>query len=978
MTTLSLKKILASVIVTAMTMAIIPSAIARAASLDKPTNIELAGTTVSWDAVEGATGYSVSLYQNDVEKATKNTAENSYDFFSELNYLGSGTYKFYVTAYKGTDHSETTISQSIFWGNGEQTVITSMSATIEAPAAGATPSMTVVPGDSNKYTAKVVENSSGICWFKGGDKYAPGERMTADQTFEAGKTYVVEIEYAAVSGCIINDTVVQPTLNGQTGYRTFSNSYTGAIGYRYDFTIPETLPDGYAAELNDLDIGSAVEWYNKYDYSKTMTMKLTGSEGLSAGVYDMKIELTGEDADAFTVNFNNGGVMGTTGATYNIAYVKPVAGLMAGTYTATATLYYDIDGSGTDHDWAVLDTATITFTVTSASTEYSVTVVDGTPDKSTAAEGEVIHLTYDEKPGKVFSGWEVVSGSVTVQSNGTFTMPDGPVTVKANYVDKVVSASVDDIDLGTADEGYDYSSYGKTIYLNNTGTAPLSGTSDTMKYELTDGNVSAFSINDSSCGMMNPGGPFDKGSIYPASGLSAGTYTATMTLYYDEDGAGTAYDWVVLDTAKITFKVNGEVITDHTVTFNSNGGSTVASQTVVDGSKATKPSDPTKSGYTFGGWYTNSACTTAYSFDTAVTADITLYAKWTTVSSSSGSGSGSGSSTTTPAPTTPAPSTPATTDPAAEVIETPKLTTGIAHVQDIGDVSVVADSSGMLTIGTTGMGKRLEQITINFENNTPYSGTLEYRVHVQDIGWMDWVEAGEACGTEGLSKRIEAIEIRLTGELADYYSVQYCVHIQDYGDMQGWVKDGALAGTTGESKRIEELKIKIVPANSGSSMSVKYRVHVQDYGWEKSYASNGSMAGTSGESKRLEGIEIFLDGTQYSGGIKFKTHVQDYGWQGWSYDGEMSGTQGEAKRLEGICIELYGEIAEYYDIYYRVHAQDIGWMAWAKNGECAGTAGRSARLEGIQIVLVPKGDPAPGATYEGITAVTEKAFVEGF
>jgi uncharacterized protein YjdB len=161
-------------------------------------------------------------------------------------------------------------------------------------------------------------------------------------------------------------------------------------------------------------------------------------------------------------------------------------------------------------------------------------------------------------------------------------------------------------------------------------------------------------------------------------------------------------------------------------------------------------------------------------------------------------------------------------------------------------------------------------------------------------------------------------------------------------------------------------------------MSVKYRVHVQDYGWEKSYASNGAMSGTSGESKRLEGIELFLSGTQYSGGIKYKTHVQDYGWQGWSYDGEMSGTQGESKRLEGICIELYGEIAEYYDIYYRVHAQDIGWMAWAKNGECAGTAGRSARLEGIQIVLVPKGEPAPGATYEGITAVTDKAFVEGF
>ena len=389
-------------------------------------------------------------------------------------------------------------------------------------------------------------------------------------------------------------------------------------------------------------------------------------------------------------------------------------------------------------------------------------------------------------------------------------------------------------------------------------------------------------------------------------------------------------------------------INQYSIRFNSNGGSSVPAQTVDNGYKATKPADPTKSGYTFGGWYADSACTTAYDFNSAVTTDLTLYAKWTAV-------------VTTPEP-----------------IEIPKLTTGVAHVQDIGDVSVVVGSDGVLTIGTTGMGKRLEQITINFENNTPYSGTLQYRVHVQNIGWMEWTDAGQKCGTEGMSLRIEAIEIRFTGELADYYSVEYCVHIQDYGDMQGWVKDGALAGTTGESKRIEELKIRIVPKNSGSSMSVKYRVHVQDYGWEKSYASNGAMSGTSGESKRLEGIELFLSGTQYSGGIKYKTHVQDYGWQGWSYDGEMSGTQGEAKRLEGICIELYGEIANYYDIYYRVHAQDIGWMAWAKNGECAGTAGRSARLEGIQIVLVPKGEPAPGATYEGITAVTDKAFVEGF
>ena len=307
------------------------------------------------------------------------------------------------------------------------------------------------------------------------------------------------------------------------------------------------------------------------------------------------------------------------------------------------------------------------------------------------------------------------------------------------------------------------------------------------------------------------------------------------------------------------------------------------------------------------------------------------------------------------------------------------LSTGVAHVQDKGNVTSTVDSEGFLTLGTVGEGKRLESITINFTNPTPYSGTLQYRVHVQDIGWMDWVDAGSPAGTSGQSKRIEAIEMRLTGELADYYSVEYCVHIQDYGYNQGWVKDGALAGTTGESKRIEEITLWIVPQGWEDYTYVKYRVHVQDFGWESEYAYDGEMSGTSGQAKRLEGIEICLEGLEYSGGIRYKTHVQDYGWEtSWSYDGEMSGTQGESKRLEGIMIELYGEIADYYDVYYRVHAEDIGWLSWACNGDPAGTAGRSARLEAIQIVLVPKGEPVPGNTYMGITSVDPMCFVEGF
>ena len=67
-----------------------------------------------------------------------------------------------------------------------------------------------------------------------------------------------------------------------------------------------------------------------------------------------------------------------------------------------------------------------------------------------------------------------------------------------------------------------------------------------------------------------------------------------------------------------------------TVTFNSQGGSAVNSQTVEHGGLATEPTAPTKEGCTFGGWYKELECINAWDFATdAVTSDVTLYAKWT-------------------------------------------------------------------------------------------------------------------------------------------------------------------------------------------------------------------------------------------------------------------------------------------------------------------------------------------------------------
>lgn len=69
--------------------------------------------------------------------------------------------------------------------------------------------------------------------------------------------------------------------------------------------------------------------------------------------------------------------------------------------------------------------------------------------------------------------------------------------------------------------------------------------------------------------------------------------------------------------------------TMHTVAFESNGGSAVASQSVKDGNTIAEPIAPKRAGYTFTGWYTDMDCKVRYGFLSPVTGDLTLYAGWT-------------------------------------------------------------------------------------------------------------------------------------------------------------------------------------------------------------------------------------------------------------------------------------------------------------------------------------------------------------
>ena len=66
----------------------------------------------------------------------------------------------------------------------------------------------------------------------------------------------------------------------------------------------------------------------------------------------------------------------------------------------------------------------------------------------------------------------------------------------------------------------------------------------------------------------------------------------------------------------------------YTVTFNTNGGNSIDSVLVEKGKKVSEPTNPTKEGFMFLGWYSDIGLTAKYNFDTTVTSNINLYSKW--------------------------------------------------------------------------------------------------------------------------------------------------------------------------------------------------------------------------------------------------------------------------------------------------------------------------------------------------------------
>jgi len=184
------------------------------------------------------------------------------------------------------------------------------------------------------------------------------------------------------------------------------------------------------------------------------------------------------------------------------------------------------------------------------------------------------------------------------------------------------------------------------------------------------------------------------------------------------------------------------------------------------------------------------------------------------------------------------------------------------HIQDFGWLGWAKNGESS---GSEGFSKRLEGIEVKLvKKGEPAPGNTKnpfiqkqviYQTHVQQEGWQNFVCDGEVSGTSGKSLRLEGIKIQLDN-MKYNGGIEYKTHIQNIGWETSWKSNGAMSGTSGRSLRLEAIKIKLT-GEIANYYDIYYRVHVQNFGW-LGWAKNGEPSGSAGFSYRLEGIQIKL------------------------------------------------------------------------------------------------------------------------
>lgn len=244
-----------------------------------------------------------------------------------------------------------------------------------------------------------------------------------------------------------------------------------------------------------------------------------------------------------------------------------------------------------------------------------------------AANGSGLYITgsqmYPADYGKLLANGGSVDGDVvlgdttdgpcTVIGSGG-TVFNGKVTVTPGSTIEKGTFNGEVINNGTITGG----TFSGTVINGEDGTIAEGVSIPNLKFIVTFDNegTRTTAIIDNGAKLTAPAAPTKEG--YRFGGW-----------YYDNNGGKAKWNFGT-DTVTRAMTLKAKWVQTYTVTFETSGGSAVGPVTVDAGSTVTKPADPTKSGYTFGGWYKDSTLQTPWDFaNGTVTADTTLYAKWT-------------------------------------------------------------------------------------------------------------------------------------------------------------------------------------------------------------------------------------------------------------------------------------------------------------------------------------------------------------
>ena len=284
------------------------------------------------------------------------------------------------------------------------------------------------------------------------------------------------------------------------------------------------------------------------------------------------------------------------------------------------------------------------FIVSTGSKIYSADHGDAYP-RAIAAK----NIPTDSASGSSGQEYYIANFKGKVGNNYTGATLDG--FESANNAGTLISVgTMVDQDKSFADED-NPTSGAKNVWI---GVTPVNGTQSSVKYLTNyafDGNTTATNpalvkINENRLLVLwstRPTNSYSHNAIQYAFIDGQGNVTSQV---YSMNGslsdcqpivAGNEVVWYATDDSAPTFYVinasNGQS-SAHDATqsvrmsFDSQGGSTVPSQDVRIGQKATQPANPTRSGYTFLGWYTAKTGGSKYDFSRGVTSDVTLYAHW--------------------------------------------------------------------------------------------------------------------------------------------------------------------------------------------------------------------------------------------------------------------------------------------------------------------------------------------------------------